>query len=142
LQRGREGIGVRRRNLEMHQASELAGDSGHAAAGPVRAEPPRSLGQLAQDGRPVGAVAVTTSDTGRRPSISDTLPRMRAPSCEARVCGCAGSSPAARHGVRRESSSSPIGANARSQSSRAVSPLATKHQSCAAIAPASQPSAR
>ena len=36
----------------------------------------------------------------------------------------------------------PIGASERSHSSRAVSPLATKHQSCAATAPASQPSAR
>ena len=58
-------------------------------------------------------------------------------------CLKAGTDPCSRAWrTTRLRSSSPIGASARSHSSRADSPLPTKHQSCAATAPASQPSAR
>ncbi len=58
-------------------------------------------------------------------------------------CGCAGIVPCSlAWRITRAISARPIGASARSHSSRAVSPFLTKHQSCAAIAPASIRSAR
>ena len=55
LERGHQRIGFRGGDFEMHHAGKLAGDVGHAAAGPIRAESLRALGQLADDARAVGS---------------------------------------------------------------------------------------
>ena len=87
---------------------------------------------------------VTTSEVNMavRSSVSETLLRMIGALVAKRSSCATGRQLAMLRGMPHHigrAGARPIGASARSHSSRAVSPPATKHQSCAAIAPASQP---
>jgi len=54
-QRGRQGLGVDRIDLEADDAGELAGEARHPALGPARAVGLAAIRQLADESGPVGA---------------------------------------------------------------------------------------
>ena len=122
-QRVGERVGVLARHLEVHHAGELAGEVAQPARRPVGAEALRPVGQQAHDAGPVGPHHGDDERGGRRrPSSVSTTERriIGARVAKRSSCGCAGSAPWSRAWrTTRASSARPIGASARSHSSRA-----------------------